>query len=240
MLYLHETHRVKGAAEDELAAAYREEGGWMDRLADGDDARLLWYVTQVHGTGPSYRVTTVTAVQDGAAWERLARRVDGGDMADWARGVDALRYDVQAKVLLAVPWSPLGGDGTELDLAAEPTGPADHEPTLFMEDTGWPDVPIGDYLRFWEEIYLPLLSGAPDSHRLLEIQACWTPALGAGRRPEGVLWQRVHRHDRLLELFTTELPPERKAPGTYMADALTYRDQWESRLLRTAGWSPRW
>ncbi len=238
-LYLHETHRVRGEAEDEFAAAFRDDGGWMDRLGDGTDARLLWYATQVHGTGPSYRITTVTAVRDGAAWEELARRVATGDLAEWAARVDGLRHDVDAKVLLDVPWSPLAADG-ELDLAAEAVDPADHEPTLFMEDTGWPHVPIDDYLRFWEEIYLPLLARAPESHRLLEIQACWTPALGAGRRPEGVLWQRVHSHERLLDLFTTELPAERKAPGTYMADALTYRDQWESRLLRTASWSPRW
>jgi hypothetical protein len=235
-LYLHETHRVRGESEDRFAAAYRDPGGWMDRLGAGGDARLLWYATQVHGTGPSYRVTTVTAVHDGAAWERLARRVATGDLSDWARGVDALRHDVTAKVLLAVPWSPLG----DLDLASEPAGPAAHGPTLFMEDTGWPHVPIDDYLRFWDEVYLPLLARAPEGHRLLEVQACWTPALGAGRRPEGVLWQRVHDHERLLDLLTTELPPERRAPGTYMADALAFRDQWESRLLRTASWSPRW
>ena len=64
----------------------------------------------------------------------------------------------------------------------------------------------------------------------------WAPGSG----PKAILWQRVHSQDRLLELLTTEVPPERRAPGTYMADALTYRDRWESRLLRTAPWSPRW
>jgi hypothetical protein len=29
-----------------------------------------------------------------------------------------------------------------------------------------------------------------------------------------------------------------RAPGTYMAEALDYRDQWESRLLRSSPWSP--
>jgi hypothetical protein len=27
-------------------------------------------------------------------------------------------------------------------------------------------------------------------------------------------------------------------PGTYMFEVLRYRDQWESRLLRTSAWSP--
>ena len=52
------------------------------------------------------------------------------------------------------------------------------------------------------------------------------------------MWQRVHNIERLIELLSTELPPERKGPGTFMAKGLSYRDQWESRLLRTASWSP--
>jgi hypothetical protein len=233
-IFLHETHRVIGRAEEEFEAAYRDDGGWMARLAEGDDARLLWYLNQAHGTGPSYRVTTITAVADGAAWERLAQRVDHGDLASWSKGVDALRYEVNAKVLLPVEWSPMH----DVDLAAIPVEPEDHELRLYMEDTGWPHVPIDDYVRYWGETYLPLLSKQPESSRLLEILACWVPALGAGRRPEGILMQRIHSEERLLTLLTTEVPPERKAPGTYMAEALDFRDQWESRTLRGAGWSP--
>jgi len=179
-------------------------------------------------------VTTITAVADGAAWERLARSMQFGELHEWTTQVDRCRHEVRAKLLLPVPWSPLN----ELDLRELPTGPADHAPTLFMEDTGWPHVALDDYLAFWEREYLPMLHRAPVELRLLEIQACWVPALGAGRRPEATLWQRVHDLDRLQGLLTTELPPERKAPGTYMAEALKYRDQWESRLLRTASWSP--
>jgi hypothetical protein len=35
-----------------------------------------------------------------------------------------------------------------------------------------------------------------------------------------------------------DLPPEASAPGTWLHDALEVRDQWESRLLRSAAWSP--
>ena len=47
MLFLHETHHVKGRFEDDFEAAVRE--GWMRRLAEGDEARLLWYANQAHG-----------------------------------------------------------------------------------------------------------------------------------------------------------------------------------------------
>ena len=42
----------------------------------------------------------------------------------------------------------------------------------------------------------------------------------------------------LVRLLTTEIPPEHRAPGSYMFEALKYRDQWQSRLLRTSDWSP--
>ncbi len=70
MLFMHEVHKVRGRAEDEFEAAFRD--GWMATLGAGDEARLLWYANQAHGSGPAYTVVTVTAVRDGAAWERLA------------------------------------------------------------------------------------------------------------------------------------------------------------------------
>jgi hypothetical protein len=235
-LYLHEMHSIKGKCEDEFEAAFRDEGGWIDILGRDHDARLLYYCHQAHGTGLSYRIVTITAVADGAAWERLARRMQTGDLAAWARSVDALRHDVVGKLLLPTPWSPMG----ELDLTSVAAEPAQHEPTLFMEDTGWPDVTVDEYVEFWGREYKPMLDRQPEATRLLEIQAGFVPAFGAGRRPEAILWQRIHNLDALMALLTTELPREMRAPGTFMAKGLDYRDQWESRLLRTAPWSPRW
>ena len=60
MLFLHETHRVAGRRADEFEAAWR---GQLDALAKGDDARLLWFFHQAHGTGLSYVVVTITAVR---------------------------------------------------------------------------------------------------------------------------------------------------------------------------------
>ncbi|HEY1739074.1 MAG TPA: hypothetical protein VGI86_10205, partial [Acidimicrobiia bacterium] len=73
---------------------------------------------------------------------------------------------------------------------------------------------------------------------LLELAAVFQAALGAPRRREVVLWQRVLYPERLTALFTRDLPAEVKAPGTWMNDALQVRDDWESRLLRTSRYSP--
>ena len=80
MLFMHEVHAVIGDREHEFESAYRE--GWMPLLAEGDDARLLWYLNHAHGSGPAYQVVTVTAVRDGQAYERLAESLSGGALHD--------------------------------------------------------------------------------------------------------------------------------------------------------------
>jgi hypothetical protein len=126
----------------------------------------------------------------------------------------------------------------EVDLARVPTATAGHDLSLYMEDTGWPSVPLDDYVEFWGRTYFPTIMDRPAGERLLDIQAVFQVAHGAGRRPEAILMQKVLNHDALLALLANEVPAAYRKPGTFMHDALAYRDQWESRLLRTSSWSP--
>src|SRR4051795_3460444 len=114
MLLLHEVHTVAGRHEDEFEDAFRT--GWMSALAVDDDARLLYYLKLAHGTGRAYHHTTITALRDGNAYERLATRVQDGDLRAWAADIDRFRHEVQGKVLLQVPWSPM----RDLDFASVP------------------------------------------------------------------------------------------------------------------------
>jgi hypothetical protein len=234
MLFVHEVHEVVGAKEDEFEAAFRE--GWMPRLADGDDARLLWYMNHAHGSGASYNVVTMTGVRDGAAWERVARSIQDGPLRAWAHDVDQLRHGVTAKVLLPVPWAPPVVE----DLDAVPTEPGDHPLSIFMEDTAWPhDGMLDDYLEKARTHYAPSLTESRQEGRaILELLAVFQTAFGSGRRSEVVLWQRILDHGRLLRLLETEIAPEYRGPGTWMHDALEVRDDWQSQLLRTSAWSP--
>jgi hypothetical protein len=232
VLILHETHSVIGRAEDEFEDMFRGAGGYLERLADGTDARLLWYLDHVHGTGPAYTVVTLTALRDGAAWERLARRVTDGDLREWVGRIDRLRHDSVAKLLQPLPWSAL----QDIDWDEVPTKPADRELVLFMEDTATPNEGrVHDYIEAAGRQYAPSLVAR---NPLLEMVAAFQPAWGTGRRREIILWQRVANQQALLRLLTTAVPPAFKAPGTWMHDALEVRDQWTSRLLRTSAWSP--
>jgi hypothetical protein len=198
VLFLHETHKVVGAREDEFEAAYRE--GWVPTLAEDDDARLLWYTNLAHGSGASYTVVTITGITDGAAWESLARRTQTGDLRPWMRELDDLRHDVTGKILLPVEWSPL----QQVDLSSVPTDGTTHQLSLFMEDTGWPYAPLDDYIRMWDEIYYRPLSKTPDSRHpgvfpggARQLQATRSDALAedlAGQRLRDAGPLADHRH----------------------------------------------
>jgi hypothetical protein len=139
-------------------------------------------------------------------------------------------------VLVPTSWSPLA----EVDVASVPVDGRRHDQALFMEDTAWPRVGAMEaYLEKAGTQYVQTLERAEAAGRsLLRLEAAFRPAWGAGRHREVVLWQRVVRPEFLLPLLTHEVPAEHRAPGTWMHDALEVRDRWESRLLRTAAWSP--
>jgi len=230
VLFMHEVHKVRGPAEDQFEAAFRD--GWMPILGAGDDARLLWYTNHAHGSGPAYTVVTVTAVRDGPAFERLALRVQKGDLQQWMRELDELRHDVDAKLLVPLPWSPL----QDVEFEEVPIDGREHALTLYMEDTMWPyEDKFLEYIDRCGEVYAKTIDRpAP----LLTIEAAFQPALGSHVRREVILMQRISRPEALLDLLRTHIPAEYRAPGTWMYDALDLRDQWTSRLLRTSTWSP--
>ncbi len=230
MLFVHEVHKVVGKRAEEFEAAYRD--GWMRQVADDGDARLLWYLDLAHGSGLAYRAVTVTAVADGAAWHRLAGRVARGDLRSWARVLDGLQHESTSRLMVPLPWSPT------IELADVPTDPAEHQPTLYMEDTMWPfPGRVDDYVEAAGSVYRRSL-GSEDARVGLAIELACQTVPGAGRYPEVTLMQKVSELHPLLHLLTNDIPAEVTGPGSWMHDALELRDQWHSRLLRSAVWSP--
>lgn len=206
-------------------------------LAKDDDARVLWFFHQAHGTGLSYTVVTVTALRDGEAWERHARRLEEGDLHPWARELDGMRHESSAKLLAPVAWSSL----QDVDFASVPVDGSERSLALYMEDTVLPYAgKLDDYLHAASTLYARDTIGKrmAEGTSLLDLRGCFRTIVGANAGREVILWQRVERPELLTPLLTREVPMERRGPGTWMNDALAYRDQWESRLLRTTAWSP--
>jgi len=234
MWFLHETHAVRGEAEEEFDALLRD--AWIPRVAGTAEARVAYVLRHTHGTGPSYRMVTWTALAGAAAYEALAADVARGPLRELARELDRLRHDVEAKLLEPLPWSPL----QQIELAGVPASGADHGLTLYMEDTVWPrEGKLEDYVERSGAHYAREMAGHEQAGRaMLQVQGGFRTVFGSGRRREILLWQKVVDPRLVLGLLTREVPSELRKPGTWMHDALELRDQWQSRLLRTTRWSP--
>ncbi len=235
MLFMHETHKVIGRHASTFEDRYRTE--WMGALAQSDDARLVWYLNHAMGSGPAYQVVTITAVSDAEAWETMAQRMLHGDLSDLVSTLDTYRYEVDGKLITPVYWSAL----QEVDLQEVPTDGREHELSVYMQDTGWPDAPLDDYIELWDHDYWQIMREIPPDKMLLDIVACFQVAHGSGIRPEAILMQKIMNFSTLGRLLTSveEYDPT-TWPGSYMAKGLELRDQWESKLLRTSTWSPLW
>jgi hypothetical protein len=231
MWLLHETHAVRGEAEAAFDAALRED--WIPRVAETKGARVAYVLRHAHGTGPSYRMVTVTALEDGAAYAAFAA---SRALREAAVRLDGLRHDVEAKLLEPLPWSPLQA----IDLASVPASGADHALTLYMEDTVWPrEGSLEEYVARSGAHYAREMAGHESRGRaMLNVLGGFRTVPGSGRRREILLWQKVVDPRLVLGLLTRDVPPELAKPGTWMHDALALRDQWQSRLLRTVAWSP--
>ncbi len=160
-----------------------------------------------------------------------------GDLAALATRLDSYRHEVEGKLLRPVYWSAL----QEVDLATVPTDAATHDLSLYMQDTGWPDAALDEYIELWDHDYWQIMREIPRERMLLDIQACFQVAHGSGIRPEAILMQKIVNFDTLGRLLTSvEEHDPTTWPGTYMAKGLELRDQWESKLSRTSAWSPLW
>jgi hypothetical protein len=128
VLFLHDVHAAIGEHEIDLDDAVRDV--YASTIAD-DDARLAWYLYSTHGAGESYIVSMITALRDGAAWERLSRRLRYGDLADWLLDVDRFTYWSHSALLVAADWSPT----VDLDFDSLPVDAVEHDVRVFREDT---------------------------------------------------------------------------------------------------------
>jgi len=126
MLFVHDVHAVIGEREFEFRDLVQEQ--YAPNVAD-DDTRLLWYLHSSHGSGEAYHAVMITAVRDGAAWERLCERLRYGALSSWLTEASTMRYGSTSTLLVATPWSPFA----QVDLESIPiTG--DNPVRVYRED----------------------------------------------------------------------------------------------------------
>jgi hypothetical protein len=220
VLFVHDVHAVIGEHEFDFEDAVRDE--YAPAVAE-DDARLLWYLHATHGAGEAYKIVTLTAVRDGAAWERLVERLRSGDLAGWRARVDALRYGSMSTLLVQTPWSPLG----EIDLEsvrATLGSEAEHDVAVLREDTLRGPGVAGS-------VVAPAGAGDGD---VLRCVAAFTPVLDDGATLQ-VLY-RLAARDRWTPAFGDDAGWDDWSGSLTAASPDGTRRT--SRMLRTTTWSP--
>ena len=108
-----------------------------------------------------------------------------------------------------------------------------------MQDTGWPDAPLDDYIELWDKDYWQFMRKIPEEQEAPRHRGL----LPGGPRLRHPARGHPHAEDHeLLDpghlLTSVEKHDPATWPGSYMAKGLEIRDQWESKLLRTSTWSP--
>ena len=164
------------------------------------------------------------------------RAVRVGDLAEWSAEVDAMRHASEGKIVR--PGAVVAAAGDRLQhRARERRDPQElalhggHGLALQGRPAGLPGQG-GHALRPHAE------QPEGGGHRMIELEAAFQPVLGTHQTTEVILWQRVVNTKAVMWMLGHDLPPEASGPGTWLHDALEVRDRWESRLLRSAAWSP--
>jgi hypothetical protein len=204
---------------------------WRPGIEADRDARLCWFWLHTHGTGPSYQAVSITAVLDWTAWGMLVDRMRKDSQFDiWKQLSPFVRRDVVQKLLVPTTWSPLQA----IDLDQEFGDWAPDAPGMYLHDTGWPfPGKLDAYAAALGSVFYPQVQQS----RMIEVAACWTVAPGTGRHHEVVLLQKILDWERFAQLLTHGESGQQR--GGWMVEGLTYRDRWESKLLRCVPWSPR-
>jgi hypothetical protein len=233
VLFIYETHRVKGVAQDAFEAAFRDE--YAPALERDTDARLVWYLNHAHGSSISFNVVTVTAIPDLPAWWRLAERVRAGDLAPWARTIDGMRYGSQGALVRPASWSPT----IEVDFGRATTRGDAHALTMYVEDTI--DADRGDPEAGFAAAGKVASGQAAGSggDGLTRLVAAFCPVQGSGKQRQLILLQQVLDLGRLADFYLTgSASGERPWSAGHEIPSIT--DTWRTRLLRAAPWSPAW
>jgi hypothetical protein len=219
MIFLHETHAVIGEHESTFEELVRD--GYLGPLASDPETKLLWYFDSTHGAGEGYKVVTITGFADGEAYERYLDRVLSGDLAEWMRNADQLRYNLVGCLLVDAGV----GFGQDVSLAHVPTDGHEHATAVFRQDIVWPAAGA-DLLSAVRKQAAGLTAD------VMSLERTFRPALAAMEEPTVMLFHRVVDTERWVAAWNEEVSDWPGAIGPLPGARR------ESRLLRTSRWSP--
>jgi hypothetical protein len=230
MFFVHEVHELDPVGVEEFESALREH--WVPTLAAEPGARLVWCARSMPGAISFPEIVTMTAVEDGAALERLAVRIRSGDLRAAAGELGHRRRDVATRIF--APLEEFNAYSVDLDEVPLTRSGAPGE--MYIHDFVVPqpgmqriyEVQMRDaFLKMLEVDALPM-----------KMWGGFETVAGGGRIPLSLMITRAENARALSDLLAEGNPRVAPEPGSWMSEGLKLRDTWVSRLVRSVPWSP--
>ena len=230
MFYVHEIHELDAATAGHFEAMIREQ--WVPALAADQGTRLVWCVRSVPGTASYPELITMTAVEDGAALERLGSRYRTGDLRELSSELGRHRKGIATRVFAALEeFNPYSVELGELPLVR------DGAPTeMYIHDFVAPQPGM-------QRLYEVQMREA--FMKMLEMDALpmktwggFETVAGGGRVPQSLMITWIANAPAISNLLSQGNPRVAPEPGSWMSEGLKLRDTWVSRIVRSVAWSP--
>src|SRR3954470_7087267 len=230
MFYVHEIHELDAAEAEHFETMIREE--WVPVLAADPGTRLVWCVRSMPGTASYPELITMTAVEDGAALERLGGRYRNGDLRRLSSELARHRTGVATRVFAALEeFNPYSVELGEVPLVR------DGAPTeMYIHDFVAPQPGM-------QRIYEVQMREA--FMKMLEMDALpmktwggFETVAGGGRVPQSLMITWIANAPAISNLLSQGNPRVAPEPGSWMSEGLKLRDTWVSRIVRSVPWSP--
>ena len=230
MFYVHEIHALNAARADSFEATIRDQ--WVPALAAEPGTRLVWCVRSMPGTASYPELITMTAVEDGAALERLGARYRSGDLRELSSELGRQREGVTTRVLASLEeFNPYSVDLDEVPLVRD-GAPSE----MYLHDFV---VPQPGMQRVYEvqmrEAFMKMLEidALP-----MKTWAGFETVAGGGRVPLSLMVTWIAHPPAISNLLSQGNPRVAPEPGSWMSEGLKLRDTWVSRIVRSVPWSP--
>jgi hypothetical protein len=226
VLYLHQIHDLQPGNETAFEAFVRDE--WLPAVNAHDGAKFAWYGASTSAARFAHEAITIVAFDDIGAFDGFATKERESAVT---RSLQRQRDRVQTRLLRPIDYDPWTAADTTI-----PDGPQEGESVAYMHDFVPPVTgQMRGYVDMMRERYMALSSQELSG---VVLRTSWQTVSGGGRLPEMFNLSEIRDVDALVALIAHEIPREYKQMGTWMWEALATRDQWTTRLARSATWSP--
>jgi hypothetical protein len=226
MLYLHQIHDLQPGNEASFEAFIRDD--WLPAVNAHDGTHFAWYGTSTSAARFAHEAITIVAFDDVRAFDGFATAERESAVT---RSLQDQRDHVQTRLLQPIDYDPWTAADTTI-----PDGPQEGASVAYMHDFVPPVTgQMRGYIDMMRERYMALSSQELSG---VVLRTSWQTVSGGGRMPEMFNLSEIRDVDALVALVAHEIPREYKQMGTWMWEALATRDQWTTRLARSATWSP--